>query len=74
MHHRRGFHSYNYSDFPPWDLLMGTFRNPREFKGEVGFEGEAVPAVAPMLVGRDANAPAYGRRNRGSRDPLANPA
>ena len=25
---------------------MGTFRNPREFKGEVGFEGEAVPAVS----------------------------
>ena len=74
VHHRRGFHCYNYSDFPPWDLLMGTFRNPREFKGEVGFEGEVVPAVAPMLVGRDANASAYGQGNRGSRDPLANPA
>jgi sterol desaturase/sphingolipid hydroxylase (fatty acid hydroxylase superfamily) len=74
VHHRRGFHGYNYSDFPPWDVLMGTFRNPREFKGAVGFEGEAVPALVPMLVGRDANVSAYGRGNRGSRDPLANPA
>jgi sterol desaturase/sphingolipid hydroxylase (fatty acid hydroxylase superfamily) len=74
VHHRRGFHGYNYSDFPPWDMLMGTFRNPRDFHGDVGFDGGAASALAPMLVGRDANAGAYGRGSRGSRDPQANPA
>ena len=74
VHHRRGFHAYNYADFPLWDMLMGTFRNPQRYLGEVGFEGDAATRIAPMLVGLDANAPLYGRGNRGSRDPMANPA
>lgn len=74
VHHRRGMHAYNYSDFPPWDMLMGTWRNPREFHGDVGFEGEAATRIAPLLVGRDANAALYGPGNRGSRDAATNPA
>ncbi|HJV68005.1 sterol desaturase family protein [Ideonella sp.] len=74
VHHRRGFHAYNYSDFPPWDMLMGTWRNPREFHGQVGFEGEPTARITPMLVGRDANARLYGPASRGSRDVAANPA
>jgi sterol desaturase/sphingolipid hydroxylase (fatty acid hydroxylase superfamily) len=74
VHHRKGFHAYNYADFPVWDMLMGTFRNPKAYLGEVGFEGDAATRIAPMLVGRDANAPLYGPANRGSRDPLTNPA
>jgi sterol desaturase/sphingolipid hydroxylase (fatty acid hydroxylase superfamily) len=74
VHHRRGFHAYNYADFPLWDLLMGTFRNPREYRGEVGFEGGAGLRIAPLLVGRDANAPLYGAASRGSAHPLENPA
>jgi len=74
VHHRKGFHACNYADFPPWDMLMGTFRNPKDYRGEVGFEGDAATRIAPMLLGRDANAPLYGRASRGSRDPLSNPA
>jgi sterol desaturase/sphingolipid hydroxylase (fatty acid hydroxylase superfamily) len=74
VHHRRGFHAYNYSDFPPWDMLMGTWRNPREFHGDVGFEGEAATRIAPLLIGRDVNAGLYGPGNRGSRDAATNPA
>ena len=74
VHHRRGFHAYNYSDFPLWDMVMGTFRNPREFHGEAGFEGEAAERIGAMLMGRDANAPVYGRASRGSIDGAANPA
>jgi sterol desaturase/sphingolipid hydroxylase (fatty acid hydroxylase superfamily) len=74
VHHRRGFHAYNYSDFPPWDMLMGTWRNPREFHGEVGFEGETSPRLAPLLFGHDANAALYGQGSRGSRDVASNPA
>lgn len=74
VHHRRGVHGYNYADFPLWDLLMGTFRNPREYHGEVGFDGGASTRVLPMLLGRDANAPLYGPASRGSRVVQENPA
>ncbi|MFO1274252.1 MAG: sterol desaturase family protein [Rubrivivax sp.] len=74
VHHRRGVHAYNYSDFPLWDLLWGTFRNPKVFNGEVGFEGDSARRLAPLLVGRDANAPLYGPASRGSRHPADNPA
>lgn len=74
VHHRRGFHAYNYSDLPLWDMLWGTFRNPRHFLGEVGFEGEAGTRISPMLIGRDANADRYGQGNRGRIDQEGNPA
>lgn len=74
VHHRLGHHGYNYADLPVWDMLSGTFRNPGTFLGEVGFEGEAAMRIAPMLVGRDANAAFYGPGSRGSRDRQANPA
>ncbi len=74
VHHRRGFHAYNYSDLPLWDLLWGTFRNPKEYLGDVGFEGGAATRIAPMLVGRDANAATYGPHNRGRIETAGNPA
>lgn len=74
VHHRRGFHAYNYSDLPLWDLLWGTFRNPQEFHGDVGFEEGPARSLGRMLVGRDANAALYGPRNRGRSDPQSNPA
>ena len=30
VHHAHGAHRYNYSDLPLWDILFGTFRNPRD--------------------------------------------
>lgn len=74
VHHRRGVHAYNYSDLPLWDLLWGTFRNPAQFNGEVGFEGGSATRVVPMLIGRDANAGLYGLGSLGRREPGENPA
>jgi sterol desaturase/sphingolipid hydroxylase (fatty acid hydroxylase superfamily) len=74
VHHRRGFHASNYSDLPLWDMLWGTFRNPKEYRGEVGFEGNDATRMAPMFVGRDANIEAYGPRNRGRVETAGNPA
>jgi sterol desaturase/sphingolipid hydroxylase (fatty acid hydroxylase superfamily) len=74
VHHRRGMHAYNYSDLPIWDILMGTFRNPAAFHGEVGFEPQADARIAPMFVGHDANLALYGPGSRGSVDPATNPA
>lgn len=74
VHHRRGFHAYNYSDLPIWDLLWGTFRNPGAFHGDVGFERAESVRFGAMLLGRDVNAATLGANSRGREDPSTNPA
>jgi sterol desaturase/sphingolipid hydroxylase (fatty acid hydroxylase superfamily) len=64
-HHRLGVHASNYGDLPIWDLLLGTFRNPKHFEGECGFEAPADRRLGAMLGLRDVNLPAYGRGSRG---------
>ena len=51
-HHERGVHARNYSDLPFWDILFGTFHNPREFTGQVGFYEGGSKKLGPMLAGR----------------------
>ena len=53
VHHARGIHHYNYSDLPLFDILFGTFRNPKEFVGESGFYDGASAKVAEILVFKD---------------------
>lgn len=74
VHHRRGFHAYNYSDLPIWDLLWGTFRNPERFMGDVGFEEVESQRFGAMLLARDVNAATLGAGSRGRTDPMTNPA
>jgi len=58
IHHARGVHRYNYSDLPLWDMLFGTFRNPRTLKRtECGFYPGASGRITEMLVGRDVSTP-----------------
>ena len=71
VHHRQGVHAWNYSDFPPWDMLAGTFRNPREFNGQCGFEGVAERRFGAMLACQDVNATQYGHASRGARPAVA---
>lgn len=59
-HHRQGVHASNYGDFPLWDLLLGTFKGPRDFDGAVGFEAPADKRLGAMLSFRDVNEPLYG--------------
>ncbi len=56
VHHQKGLHHYNYADLPLWDMLFGTFRNPRVWDGECGFEGEREQRLPAMLRGQDVNA------------------
>lgn len=51
VHHERGVHAWNYGDIPIWDILFGTFRNPREWEGEVGFHQGSTRQWS-MLFGR----------------------
>lgn len=55
MHHAKGVHAYNYSDLPLFDILFGTFRNPKEFVEEVGFYPGASNRVLAMMQFKDIN-------------------
>jgi len=57
IHHRRGLHSYNYADVPLWDMLFGTFRNPREWRAQCGFDPEKERKFLEMLAGIDVSIP-----------------
>ncbi len=72
VHHRLGVHYYNYADFPPWDILFGTFRNPAKFMGECGFEAGADLKLGSILAFADVNAARYGAGNLGAK-PHADP-
>jgi sterol desaturase/sphingolipid hydroxylase (fatty acid hydroxylase superfamily) len=52
LHHQEGLHSFNYSDLPLWDMVFGTFRNPRRFEARCGF-GEDEHRLGAMLAGID---------------------
>ena len=50
IHHAKGVHAYNYSDLPLFDILFGTFRNPRRYVNETGFYEGASSRIADMLM------------------------
>jgi sterol desaturase/sphingolipid hydroxylase (fatty acid hydroxylase superfamily) len=54
-HHERGVHARNYSDLTLFDMLFGSFHNPREFVPATGFYDGASARVAEMLVFKDVS-------------------
>ena len=57
VHHQESLHSYNYGDLPLWDMLFGTFCNPRHWQARCGFGPEGEPRLVAMLVGKDISKP-----------------
>jgi len=55
VHHQEGLHSCNYADLPLWDMLFGTFRNPKQWQARCGFGPEGEHRMAEMLAGVDVN-------------------
>lgn len=53
IHHEEGLHAYNYSDLAIWDILFGTFRNPRHWDATCGLGAENERRVLEMLRGVD---------------------
>lgn len=51
IHHKRGHHANNYGDLPLFDLIFGTFANPKEFQREIGFHDGASHQVRALLRG-----------------------
>ena len=57
VHHQRHQHTHNYSDIPLWDILFGTYRNPRSKVKLCGFDEEKEARFDDMLALRDVNHP-----------------
>ena len=69
IHHLRGWHRSNYSDLPLWDMLFGTFDNPRTQPMPCGFGAESERRLGEMLVGRIvSDGPAQVPLSSGSRN------
>lgn len=56
-HHAKGIHRNNYSDLSIFDMLFGTFYNPREFENETGFYEGASSKISEMLLFKDISQP-----------------
>ena len=55
LHHGRGVHRYNYSDLPIFDIMFGTFRNPKNFPETMGFYDGASRRIPEMLLFKDVS-------------------
>jgi sterol desaturase/sphingolipid hydroxylase (fatty acid hydroxylase superfamily) len=57
IHHERNKHFNNFSDLPIWDMLFGTFKNPKEMNDECGFKPEREKKLFEMLTFKNVNNP-----------------
>ncbi|MFN0031089.1 MAG: sterol desaturase family protein [Flavobacteriales bacterium] len=55
IHHQRNKHYYNFSDFPIWDMMFGTFKNPKEMYDECGYKPERERRLLDMLLFKNVN-------------------
>ncbi|GAB3976443.1 sterol desaturase family protein [Spirosoma terrae] len=55
IHHEYEKHSHNYGDIVWWDMLFGTYRNPKEFRSTCGFDQEKELRLGDMLRFRDVH-------------------
>jgi sterol desaturase/sphingolipid hydroxylase (fatty acid hydroxylase superfamily) len=58
VHHQYRHHTQNFADLPLWDLLFGTFHNPRRFTAACGYDDWREDRFEDMLAWRDVNAAA----------------
>jgi len=54
VHHQLDHHAQNYG-LPIWDLLFGTWTNPRERSMILGFDGDKSDRITDMLLCRDVH-------------------
>jgi len=62
VHHQLGRHYNNFADLPIWDMLFGTFHNPRNEEVLCGFRPEREVRFLEMLAFKDVNGPMGGQR------------
>lgn len=55
IHHQHGRHKNNYGDITWWDMLFGTYENPKEWRHTCGFAPEQEEKLVPMLRYEDVH-------------------
>lgn len=55
VHHAYGWHRNNYGDLAIWDMLFGTWSNPRDWAGRCGFDAAREERLTEMLALRDVH-------------------
>ncbi len=55
VHHERSKHYSNFSDLPIWDMMFGTFENPRKRDVTCGFKPERESKLMDMLSFKNVN-------------------
>ncbi len=55
IHHQHGRHKNNYGDITWWDMLFGTYENPKEWVHTCGFDADKEEMLLPMLAYRDVH-------------------
>jgi sterol desaturase/sphingolipid hydroxylase (fatty acid hydroxylase superfamily) len=57
IHHQYGRHKNNYGDIVWWDMLFGTYENPKDWVHTCGFDDEKEQRLGAMLAYRDVHKP-----------------
>jgi sterol desaturase/sphingolipid hydroxylase (fatty acid hydroxylase superfamily) len=55
IHHQHNYHKNNYGDFVWWDMLFGTFKNPKTWNATCGFDNENEQKLGSMLLYSDVH-------------------
>ena len=55
IHHEYGKHTNNYGDIVWWDMIFGTYENPKEFKKACGFDNAKEQRLIDMLQFKDVH-------------------
>lgn len=64
VHHARKIHFKNFSDLPVFDILFGTFENPKGYEYDAGFYEGASARLFDMLLFRDVSRLPLGRQQQ----------
>jgi len=55
IHHQYKRHKNNYGDIVWWDMLFGTYENPKDFLRTCGFDDPREQQLVPMLLYKDVH-------------------
>lgn len=55
LHHKYNTHKNNYGDLVWWDMLFGTYENPRDMNFKMGFDTDKENRLMDMIRFKDVN-------------------
>ena len=55
IHHQLNYHKNNYGDFAFWDMMFGTYENPKTWSDRCGFEEARELKLGEMLLFKDVH-------------------